>query len=657
MKQIKLDDFLQFKFLSNLNVSNDGSRILYVKHTPDKENDNYQSDIEMIINNKTISLTRSHDVRDYVFLDNDTILFPSIREKEEQARIKKGEEFTSFYKLSLTGGEALKAFEIPYPVSKIEKLNDDEYILLIGYDTRYGHLIDDGNKEAMLKKKESLKGYEVLTSIPFVMNGGGYTNKKVTRLYRYNSKDDKLTPLSDPTIDVYDFEIHPSKDTLLFIASKAIARPTLKESLWEVTFSNNSSFKLIEEKEYSISNAFYYKNHILFMANKEVQHGNNENIKFFLYNKENKTVEFLMNPDMSTWNSVGSDCRYGGGRSQKVVDDKFYFLSTVDEFSSLYVYDGNEIKKVHSINGSIDCFDIFDDTIYYVGMNNSDLQEVYKYDDSVTKLSNVNTALEDKYVATPQVVTFENDGINFKGWVLLPYDYDPTKTYPAILDIHGGPKTVYGTLYYHEMQAWASLGYFVFFTNPRGSDGRGNDFMDIFGKYGTIDYDDLMKFTDVVLNTYPAIDKKRVGVTGGSYGGFMTNWIITHTERFVAAATQRSISNWISMYGTSDIGFHFTEDQNHGNVWDTPQKLWEHSPLKYIKNVKTPTLIIHSDEDYRCPKEQGEQFFTALVDLGIETRMVLFHGENHELSRSGKPSNRLVRLQEITNWMNKYTAL
>ena len=656
MKKVQLDDFLQFKFLSNLNVSKDGSRVLYVKHTPDKENDNYQSDIEMIDNNKTISLTSSHDVSGYVFLDNDTIIFPTTREKSEKERLEKGEEFTSFYKLPLTGGESVKAFEIPYPVSKIEKLNDDEYILLIGYDTRYGHLIDDGKKEEMLKKKDSLKGFEVLTSIPFVMNGGGYTNKKVTRLYRYNSKEDKLTPLTDPTIDVYDFEIHPANDKLLFIASKAISRPTLKESLWEVNLSNNNCTELVEEKAYSMAGAFYYKDNILFMANKEVTHGNNENIKFFLYNKESNAVEFLINPDMSTWNSVGSDCRYGGGRSQKVVDDKFYFLSTVDEFASLYVYDGSEIKKVHSINGSIDCFDIFGDTIYYVGMNNSDLQEVYKCDSTVTKLSNANTALKDKYVAKPQEVLFENDGINFKGWVLLPYDYNPNKSYPAILDIHGGPKTVYGTVYYHEMQAWASLGYFVFFTNPRGSDGRGNDFMNIFGKYGTIDYDDLMKFTDVVLDKYQAIDKSRVGVTGGSYGGFMTNWIITHTNRFSAAATQRSISNWISMYGTSDIGFHFTEDQNKGNVWDTPEKLWEHSPLKYVKNVKTPTLIIHSDEDYRCPEEQGKQFFTALVDLGVKTRMVLFHGENHELSRSGKPNNRLVRLQEISDWMNKYTT-
>lgn len=129
---------------------------------------------------------------------------------------------------------------------------------------------------------------------------------------------------------------------------------------------------------------------------------------------------------------------------------------------------------------------------------------------------------------------------------IVAKNYDETKKYPAILDIHGGPKTVYGKVFYHEMQVWASKGYFVFFCNIHGSDGRGNEFMDIRGKYGTIDYDELMQFTDKVLETYPQIDASKVGVTGGSYGGFMTNWIIGHTDRFACAASQE----------VSQTGFH-----------------------------------------------------------------------------------------------------
>ena len=136
--------------------------------------------------------------------------------------------------------------------------------------------------------------------------------------------------------------------------------------------------------------------------------------------------------------------------------------------------------------------------------------------------------------------------------------------------------------------------------------------MNIRGKFGTIDYDDLMKFTDVVLEKYEDIDRDNVHVTGGSYGGFMTNWIIGHTNRFKSAASQRSISNWLSFFGVSDIGYYFADDQNLADPFNSPEALWERSPLKYASDVRTPTLFIHSDEDYRCPLEQGIQMFTAL---------------------------------------------
>ena len=206
------------------------------------------------------------------------------------------------------------------------------------------------------------------------------------------------------------------------------------------------------------------------------------------------------------------------------------------------------------------------------------------------------------------------------------------------------------------MQYWAGKGYFVFFCNPKGSDGGDNAFADIRGGYGDVDYKNLMAFADAVLAAYPAIDPKQVCETGGSYGGFMTNWIIGHTDRFCACASQRSISNWLSFCGVSDIGSYFAPDQTAGDLYDDPAALWAQSPLKYAKNVKTPTLFIHSDEDYRCPLEQGLQMFSALIDRGVPARLCLFHGENHELSRSGKPLHRLRRLKEITDWFDTYSG-
>ena len=163
-----------------------------------------------------------------------------------------------------------------------------------------------------------------------------------------------------------------------------------------------------------------------------------------------------------------------------------------------------------------------------------------------------------------------------------------------------------------------------------------------------------MDFTDTVLHHFPAIDPDRVCETGGSYGGFMTNWIIGHTDRFCCAVSQRSISNWISKSFMSDIGPYFNPDQCGASSPFAFNILWEHSPLKYAENAKTPTLFIHSDQDHRCPLPEGMQMMQALALKGIETRMCIFHGETHELSRSGKPKHRIRRLTEITNWFNKY---
>ena len=234
----------------------------------------------------------------------------------------------------------------------------------------------------------------------------------------------------------------------------------------------------------------------------------------------------------------------------------------------------------------------------------------------------------------------------------MPKDYEPGKKYPAILDVHGGPRAVYSKIFFHEMQVWAGAGYFVFFCNIHGSNGQGNKYGDLRGRYGTVDYDDLMKFTDAVLAKYSDIDQTRMGITGGSYGGFMTNWVIGHTDRFKAAASQRSIANWLSFEHLSDISPEFCVDQVGATEDDDPAKVWFHSPLKYAKYATTPTLFLNSDEDYRCPMAEGMQMFHALLANRVEARMTVFHGENHELSRSGRPENRLRRLNEIQKWFD-----
>ena len=252
-------------------------------------------------------------------------------------------------------------------------------------------------------------------------------------------------------------------------------------------------------------------------------------------------------------------------------------------------------------------------------------------------------------------IALERDGFTVEGWLLKPHDWKKNKKYPVLLEIHGGPATAWGHGYMHEFQLLASRGYAVAFCNIRGSIGygeahtRGTD-----GAYGAGDYTDLMAFLDACLERHPWLDKTRQAVMGGSYGGVMTNWTISHTDRFKVAITDRSICNWLSMVGTSDIGYWFVNRELRGNVPEDFDHLWELSPLKHVRNVKTPCLVIHSEEDHRCPIEQGEQWFTALQRLKVPSRFVRFPGESHELSRAGRPDRRIVRLTEMVNWLQRY---
>jgi dipeptidyl aminopeptidase/acylaminoacyl peptidase len=243
---------------------------------------------------------------------------------------------------------------------------------------------------------------------------------------------------------------------------------------------------------------------------------------------------------------------------------------------------------------------------------------------------------------------------DIQGWVLKPPGFDPARKYPSILEIHGGPLVQYGYLFMHEFYYLASQGYVVYFSNPRGGRGYGEEHAQaIWGAWGGADYDDLMAWTDHIAQM-PYIDAQRMGVTGGSYGGYMTLWIIGHTERFKAAVAQRSVSNIISMWGSSDYNWTFQQELEAGAPFEDLQKYWDMSPMKYMGSVKTPTLVIHSENDLRCPIEQGEQAFVALQRMGVDSEIVRFPDEFHGLSRSGRTDRRVVRLNHILRWFDKY---
>ena len=658
MKNLELRSFLEYKFLSNLDFNPNGRKIAFSVSESDIEKNLYKHFIYTLDTdtNEIKKLTHRGKEKNSLWLDNDTILFSSDRSEEIKEKIKNGETWSVFYALDTkNGGEAYEYMTLPFDVTEIKIIDNDNFIFTATFDNNSLNInnLTGEEKEKAIKLYNENKDYEILDEIPFWSNGVGFVNKKRNRLYHYDKSQNKTTEISGIFSNIEFFNL---KDNKVVFGGRTYEnkQPTTAE-LWSYDLATKKLETIIKDDLYDISYANFIEDKIVCALSDMKDFGINENHKLYLIDKD-KNINLLFEND--TWLSctVGSDCRLGGGKSFKIIDNKLFFLSTMAD--SVYL-NSIDTKGKHQVlcseDGSIDFFDIANNKIYYVGMRNYGLQEIYILENSSSKkISSFNEKIFENYeISRPEIFDFTTNGDITKGFVIYPINYDKNKKYPAILDIHGGPKTAYGNIFYHEMQVWANMGYFVIFTNPHGSDGYGNIFADIRGKYGTVDYEDLMNFVDYVVEKYP-IDKNRLGVTGGSYGGYMTNWIIGHTDRFKCAVSQRSISNWISKFGTTDIGYYFNADQNQATPWINHDKLWWHSPVKYADKAKTPTLFIHSEEDYRCWLAEGLQMFTALKYHSVDARLCMFRGENHELSRSGKPKHRIKRLEEITNWFEKY---
>lgn len=272
------------------------------------------------------------------------------------------------------------------------------------------------------------------------------------------------------------------------------------------------------------------------------------------------------------------------------------------------------------------------------------------------RLTELNAALAAEVAfATP--VTYEFTGADdwaIQGWILRPPHARPGTASPAVLQIHGGPHAMYGWSFFFEFQLLAAQGYAVVYTNPRGSTGYGHAFSDaVTADWGGKDYEDILAGLDAAIER-GGIDVERLGVAGGSYGGYMTNWIVGHTDRFKAAVTMRCVSNLATMFGTSDIGWDLTVDYFDTTPWDNLDRLMHYSPIKYVADIHTPLLILHSDNDLRCPIGEGEQMYAALKYLGREVTMIRFEGQTHDLSRNGHPRSRVLRLRHISDWFQRY---
>ncbi len=337
-------------------------------------------------------------------------------------------------------------------------------------------------------------------------------------------------------------------------------------------------------------------------------------------------------------------------------DDWIYFLLTERGASNLYrINTAGEYEKL--VGGESVTFEYSPAPGGLVAFGQADPTnpgEVYIWRQGQTRrLTDLNPWLRDHRLATPETYEYEGvDGARVQAWLMKPLNFQGGHKYPAIVYVHC---SMFSWDFNHEFQVYANAGYAVAYFNQRGTTaGYGQAWTHASqGDQGGQDYAEIMLGVDDLV-ARPFIDASRLGVTGGSCGGFMTNWIVGHTDRFAAAVTQRSITNQISFFGTSDIGPECTEGETGANPWKDLQAVWRQSPIAYATSVTTPLLIIHSDEDYRCALEQAEQMFAALRWMGKEVELVIFEGESHGLSRGGRPGNRIERVRRILGWFQKH---
>lgn len=654
MEKLLIDDFYHYHMLSALRISPEGTKAAWIERQVASDRE-YTSHLWVLEDGQPSLVFSKPEPRQFVWFDDGHILFTGKSEDGEAA-------WTELYNLAVDRKEALLIDALPFKVEQMENIGNGKLLLLADINVCFpdDYKDDPWARETRAKKQDKDADVQIIDELPFWENGKGFVSGTRKALFLYSFSSKALTRITDPWYDVAQFTFLKRK--IAYRGNAYKQRASMYGSVMVYDIDEGATRCLVEEDRYRCWMLSRWNEKLVVkLTAADDPMGFGCTGWFYSLDPETGECSLLNDYECDIGSTVSSDCRLSGGQILCPAKDSLYFITTRGHSGILLKLDGHgQVKTIFETDGSVDSFDVCPENgkIYGIVMARGGLQEIYEIHEeegTAVQMTHFNDqALQDKYVAPCEKICFNSCGYDLEGFVLKPKDFDPMKRYPGILEIHGGPRVAYGTVFFHEMQFLANEGYFVFFCNPVGSDGGGFAFSHIHGKWGTVDYINLMDFADEVLRRYPQIDPERLGVTGGSYGGFMTNWIIGHTHRFRAAVSQRSIASQITSYGVSDIGYSCTWEETGGDMYRDFDQVWASSPLKYACHAITPTLFLHSDQDYRCVLAEGQQMFTALKDRGVPSKLFIFKGENHELSRSGQPMHRVRRLWEILSWMNQY---
>jgi len=660
LRGITPEDYFSFEFISDPNLSPDGKFVAYVLTKIDRSQNRRNSAIWMVASDGSgapwqFTTSPQSSTAPRWSPDGKWLAFLSSRPASEPASSTAAttpvasptpaeQNRNQVYLLSMNGGEARRSTNLKNGVSVFRWSPDGSRLVVV---SRVGS--SDSRTDS--KERSDVRHYKNLS---YKFNDTGWFDDRRTHLWVVDAKSGEAKQITEGN-DWNDSDPQWSPDGLriAFVSNRTGKEydENRNTDVWTVAATGGALTKISDHDEADSSPRWSPDGKTIAFTG-EIR--DRDHPKIWLAPAAGAAPSVLAANDLDL---IPSDLDWSAdGKS-------LYFQSGVKGETHLFRIDlvrksFEQVTKGARAVRSGD-FNWPNRTMVYLANDFKHLDDLYLSDiggRQERKLTTLNQALW-KHLQLADVERFtykSTDNWDVDGFIVKPIGWESGKKYPLILSVHGGPAGMYGVDWYHEFQVYAAKGYAVLFTNPRGSTGYGQKFeRGIVNEWGGKDYQDVMNGVDAALSKYSWIDADRMGVTGGSYGGFMTNWIVGHTSRFKAAVTFHSVSNFISDEGTRDGADGHTPDFG-GELFERFDFFWDRSPLKYAKNVKTPTLILHSDNDYRVPLEQGEQWFRALKHFGVTAEIVMFPRENHNLTRSGEPRHLVESLNWQLYWFDRF---